>query len=97
MRMYRVFAAGALLVAATVTAPPDAFAAVHGWLNWRGPQQNGTSTEKNLPDKIDAKNPLWVKDFPGASTAVVAGGKVYIVSQRDWVFAITARLADVWR
>ncbi len=54
-------------------------AAVNGWLNWRGPQQNGSSLEKNLPDKIDAAKPLWVADFPGQSTAVVANGKVYIV------------------
>ena len=54
-------------------------AAVTGWLNWRGPQQNGSSLEKNLPDKIDPAKPLWVADFPGQSTAVVANGKVYIV------------------
>ncbi len=52
---------------------------VRGWLNWRGPQQNGVSLEKNLPDKIDPKNPLWVVDFPGKSTPVVANGKVYIM------------------
>ncbi|MEO6034663.1 MAG: PQQ-binding-like beta-propeller repeat protein [Verrucomicrobiota bacterium] len=54
-------------------------APVRGWLNWRGPQQNGMSLEKNLPDTIDAKNPLWIADFPGQSTPVVANGKVYIV------------------
>src|SRR5947209_1067726 len=42
-----------------------------GWLNWRGPLQNGTSLEKNLPDKVDAAKPLWRADFPGQSTAVV--------------------------
>src|SRR6266436_99665 len=54
-------------------------APVIGWLSWRGPQQNGTSIEKNLPDKIDPKHPLWVADLPGQSTAVVANGKVYIM------------------
>src|SRR6266446_3573898 len=54
-------------------------AAVRGWLNWRGPQQNGTSTEKSLPDKIDAKAPLWMNNYPGASTPVVANGKVYVM------------------
>lgn len=52
---------------------------VHGWLSWRGPQQNGTSLEKNLPDKVDPKKPLWTADFPGQSTAVVANGRVYIM------------------
>src|SRR5262245_36229604 len=40
-------------------------AAVHGWLEWRGPDQTGTSKETHLPDKIDVKNALWVADFPG--------------------------------
>ncbi|MEP6663286.1 MAG: PQQ-binding-like beta-propeller repeat protein [Verrucomicrobiota bacterium] len=62
---------------AIFAAPPES--AVHGWLNWRGPQQNGSSREKNLPDKIDVKNPLWKADFPGQSTPVIANGKLYIM------------------
>ena len=50
-----------------------------GWLAWRGPQQNGTSLEKNLPEKLDPKNPLWRVDFPGQSTPVIANGHVYIM------------------
>ena len=50
-----------------------------GWLAWRGPQQNGTSLEKNLPGKLDPKNPLWRVDFPGQSTPVIANGHVYIM------------------
>jgi outer membrane protein assembly factor BamB len=51
----------------------------HGWLNWRGPQQNGTSLETGLPDSVDPQHPLWTADFPGQSTAVVANGHLYIV------------------
>ena len=72
--MKKIFVLAALFCFALETS-----AAVNGWLNWRGPQQNGSSLEKNLPDKIDAAKPLWVADFPGQSTAVVANGKVYIV------------------
>ena len=54
-------------------------AAVRGWLSWRGPNQNGTSAEKGLPDKINAKEALWTADFPGASTPVIANGKLYIM------------------
>jgi outer membrane protein assembly factor BamB len=50
----------------------------HGWFNWRGPSQDGTSPETGLPDKIDAKAPLWVADFPGQSSPVIANGKLYI-------------------
>ena len=53
-------------------------APVQGWLDWRGPQQNGTSLEKGLPDKIDGKKALWTYDLPGQSTPVIANGKLYI-------------------
>lgn len=53
--------------------------AVDGWLNWRGPDQNGTSKETGLPDKIQEKEALWSVEFPGASTPVIAGGRVYIM------------------
>src|ERR1043165_6579828 len=67
-------ALGILLFTAAAQAEP-----VHGWLSWRGPQQNGTSLEKNLPDRVDPKKPLWVADFPGQSAPVVANGKLYIM------------------
>ena len=57
-------------------------AAVSGWLNWRGPEQLGLSRETGLPDKIDPAQPLWTADFPGASTAAVADGRVYIMGYR---------------
>lgn len=50
-----------------------------GWLNWRGPEQNGVSRETGLPDQLDAQKALWTADFPGASTAAVADGRVYIM------------------
>jgi outer membrane protein assembly factor BamB len=53
---------------------------VPGWLAWRGPQQNGMSLEKNLPDRIPNKEAaLWVADFPGQSAPVIANGKLYIM------------------
>jgi outer membrane protein assembly factor BamB len=55
------------------------FGAVDGWLSWRGPNQNGFSAEKGLPDKIDAEKPLWSANFPGQSTPVIANGKLYIM------------------
>lgn len=62
-----------------MAASVPARAAVEGWLNWRGPEQNGVSRETGLPEKILTEQALWTADFPGASTAVVAGGKVYIM------------------
>lgn len=53
-------------------------APVSGWLNWRGPDQNGTSRETGLPAKIDAKQALWTAKFPGQSSPVIANGRLYI-------------------
>src|ERR1700756_2212347 len=69
----------ALFLSGEIMAPTAQAGPAHGWLNWRGPQQNGTSLETGLPDSLDPKHPLWVADFPGQSTPVVANGKVYIM------------------
>ena len=70
----------AALIYASVVVCSDVDAApIRGWLNWRGPQQNGFSAETNLPDKVDPQHPLWVADFPGQSTPVIANGKLYIM------------------
>jgi outer membrane protein assembly factor BamB len=82
MKISRTSVVGALSLAtaaqfaalcATTPAPAQ------GWLTWRGPFQNGTSLEKNLPDKIDAEHPLWTADLPGQSTPVIAQGRLYIL------------------
>ncbi|MEN9546269.1 MAG: hypothetical protein RLZZ356_1001 [Verrucomicrobiota bacterium] len=52
--------------------------AADGWLTWRGPLGTSVSTEKGLPQKLDAKAPLWSVDFPGQSTPVIAGDRLYI-------------------
>jgi outer membrane protein assembly factor BamB len=52
--------------------------AADGWLTWRGPLGTSVSTEKGLPQQIDAKAPLWSVDFPGQSTPVISGGRLYI-------------------
>jgi len=62
------------LAAASASGGP-----VRGWLSWRGPEQTGVSRETGLPDSVDPKNPLWLADFPGQSTPVIANGKLYIM------------------
>ncbi len=73
--MKRIFFAALSLLAVHLASAAPA----RGWLAWRGPNQNGTSAEKSLPDSIDAKKPLWVADFPGQSAPVIANGKLYIM------------------
>jgi outer membrane protein assembly factor BamB len=50
-----------------------------GWLGWRGPQQDGTSSEIGLPDQVDSSAPLWAIDLPGRGTPVINGSKVYVL------------------
>ena len=70
---------GFLLVTAVTPLPEAQSAPAKGWLSWRGPEQNGVSREQGLPDKVDVKSALWVADFPGQSTPVIANGKLYLM------------------
>ncbi|HLX63527.1 MAG TPA: PQQ-binding-like beta-propeller repeat protein [Planctomycetota bacterium] len=58
--------------------------AVSGWLNWRGPHQNATSDETNLPDTWTpgGENCLWIADVPGQSAPVIANGRVYVMGMK---------------
>ncbi len=51
------------------------------WANWRGPEQNGLSREKNLPSEWSLeprKNVAWVSETGGRSTPIVLNGRVYL-------------------
>src|ERR1700733_964608 len=53
------------------------------WIHWRGPEQNGLSREKNLPDSIDpdmgAKgNVVWKAPIGGRAAPLVMGGRIYV-------------------
>ena len=61
--------------------PGPAPTPVTGWLSWRGPHQNGSSDEKNLPErwKPEGENSLWIQNIPGQSTPVIANGRLYVM------------------
>jgi outer membrane protein assembly factor BamB len=69
------------LLYALATAGTGANADVKGWLDWRGPNQTGTSTETDLPDtwKLKGENDLWNVEIQGGGTPVAANGKVYVL------------------
>ncbi len=54
-------------------------AAPSGWLSWRGPQQDGTSRETGLPERLalDDESLLWSVELAGRGTPAVAGSRVY--------------------
>ncbi|MFZ9837333.1 MAG: PQQ-binding-like beta-propeller repeat protein [Opitutaceae bacterium] len=69
-----------LLAVAALAALPRPVHAASGWLNWRGPDQNGVSTAKTkLPDTLEIGGPnhRWSFKVRGAGTPVVADGRVY--------------------
>ncbi len=70
-------AAGAFLAAGLGLGPASA---ASGWLNWRGPNQNGVSPAKDkLPDKLELGGPnhRWSFKAKGAGAPVIADGRVY--------------------
>jgi outer membrane protein assembly factor BamB len=54
---------------------------VQGWLNWRGPDQNGTSAETGLPGSFELGGPnhAWTFAVSGRGAPVIAGHRVYVL------------------
>jgi outer membrane protein assembly factor BamB len=55
-------------------------AAAGDWPDWRGPNRDGTSGEKGLPEKWSLKgdNLAWKAAYGGRSTAVILGDRLYL-------------------
>jgi outer membrane protein assembly factor BamB len=54
------------------------------WIHWRGPEQNGTSPERDLPDKwspdkAGENNLIWKQPYGCRSTPLVINNRVYII------------------
>ena len=56
------------------------FAAFSDWAEWRGPNRDGISTEKNLPVKWSptGDNLAWKAPYGGRSGPIVMGDRVYL-------------------
>ena len=72
-RLQFVFGA---LVCLTFSRPARA----ENWAQWRGPQFNGSSSEKNLPTNWTKTSALWAADMPGpaAATPIIWEDLVFI-------------------
>lgn len=68
---------GATISGSAGGAPAEAV--TWGWPSWRGPQQDGTSLEKGLPEKVGLEGGtlLWSVPLSGRGTPAVAGERVY--------------------
>ncbi|MEM6673132.1 MAG: PQQ-binding-like beta-propeller repeat protein [Planctomycetota bacterium] len=72
--------AGPLAEGATRQASEaEGTAKVTGWLDWRGPEQNGSSRETGLIETvtIGGENHLWSYDLSGRGAPVIANGRLY--------------------
>src|SRR6185295_8542138 len=67
------------------------------WAHWRGPNFNGSSPEKNLPDDFSKTNGVkWVATLPGpsAATPVIWGDMVFASSTDDKTKTLRAMALD---
>src|SRR5258708_26043141 len=50
------------------------------WPDWRGPQRDGSSPEKGLPEKwsLQGDNLAWKAAYGGRSTPVILGDHLYL-------------------
>jgi outer membrane protein assembly factor BamB len=60
-------------------------ASAEDWYQWRGPEQNGVSREKDLPDKWSEKtvgknNLVWKQPYGGRTVPIVMNGRVYVIN-----------------
>ncbi len=59
------------------------FLTAEDWDHWRGPQQNGFSQEKNLPNSWSSQgeNLLWDAPYGARTTPLVMGNNVYLINR----------------
>ena len=70
------------LPAAAIGTATTATVADHGWLGWRGPNQDGSIRGAQLPPLTSTTRPLWTYDVHGRGTPVIAHGKLYAAGYR---------------
>ena len=72
------FALGLVLTAGMATS-----VLAENWLQWRGPESNGSTSETNLPSEFSPSNHVvWSAPLPGpsGSTPVVTSDRVFLVA-----------------
>ncbi len=72
-------------------------ASAENWPQWRGPNHNGSSDEKNLPSEFSqTKNVAWSTDLPGmaAATPIVWGDHIFISTADEGKGTLNAMALD---
>src|SRR5437868_14869428 len=70
----------AVAALATFVMAADNPSLVNDWPDWRGPNRDGTSRAKGLPDKwsLAGENLAWKAPYGGRSTPVILGDHLYL-------------------
>lgn len=74
----------ALLLAAILCAPAPSWAG--DWVHWRGPEQNGVSRERDLPEKWSEdpddkdNNLIWKADFGARCAPIILNDRLYLIN-----------------
>ena len=79
MKLFRLFAVFGFVALSALTS----VASAENWPQWRGPMNNGTTTETNLPTTWNATEGIvWKLKMPGpaGATPVVWGDKIFLTS-----------------
>ena len=85
-----LFAAASTVEAGDAAGPPAPRRWLTGWHEWRGPMQNGVSSETDLPAELDPKGDalLWSLDLPGRGTVVTHENRAYVMGYRGEKFEL---------
>ena len=102
MTQQTIWAAIALVAAASMAFGADAPADVDAWNQFRGPNGSGVARGCRPPVRLDADHLAWKTSVPpGLSSPVLAGARVFltgVVSGRLLTIALDAASGDVvWR
>jgi len=86
MNVRPVLAAAVLLILSVL--PPAGPARAENWPGWRGPRGDGSSLEKNLPDRWNGprdENIAWKVEIPGKGHAspIVWDDRIFVVTCRE--------------
>lgn len=65
------------------------------WPDWRGPNRDGRSAEKNLPVKWTPENTLWKLSYGGRSAPIVMNGRVYVLNPSGKDESLQERLMSI--
>ena len=90
-------------VAVLLTALLAATAAAENWPQWRGPNNDGVSSETNLPTEwSESKNIVWKLPLPGqaGATPIIWNDRIFVSSADDKDLVLMCIGADgklIWK